>query len=139
MKLDDSLGFLINKAAGEMKYAFENSLRPFNLTPGQWSVLSRLTEKEGQTIGAIGKSLYFDKPTISGIIKRLENKGLIVKRRQSEDQRIITIYLTSAAKDLMIELPNLAMAVNTKALKSFDAEETKILKMYLKRILDNMD
>jgi len=138
MKLNNSLGFLLNKAAGEMKYALENSLRPFNLTPGQWSVLSRLSEQDGQTIGVIGKSLYFDKPTISGVIKRLEKKGLIIKARDSEDQRTVTIYLTDLARELMLELPNLAIAINQKALKNFEPEDSELLKAFLKRVLANM-
>ncbi|UXI03686.1 MarR family winged helix-turn-helix transcriptional regulator [Photobacterium sp. TY1-4] len=138
MKLDASVGFLLNKAAGEMKYSLENLLRPYNLTPAQWSVLARLTEQDGQVISDIGKSLFFDKPTMSGVIKRLHDKGLITKERDAADQRMIKVYLTESARTLMLELPDLAISVNQKALKEFTSEEAEQLKVFLKRILMNM-
>ena len=138
MKLDNSLGFLLNKAAGEMKYALESALRPYDLTPAQWSVLSRLSNEDGQTISDIGKSLYFDKPTISGIIKRLHDKTLVKKTNDPHDQRRSRIYITKQAKALMIDLPPLAMAVNKRALQGFKQEEEILIKEFLRKILRNM-
>lgn len=138
MKLDNSLGFLLNKAAGEMKYSFESSLRPYNLTPAQWSVLSRLYNNDGQVISQIGKSLYFDKPTISGIIKRLHDKSLVTKAKDPHDQRLSRIYITKKAKELIVNLPPLAELVNKRALQEFKQEESILLINYLKRILQNM-
>jgi DNA-binding MarR family transcriptional regulator len=138
MKLDNSLGFLLNKAAGEMKYALESALRPYDLTPAQWSVLSRLTSEDGQTISDIGKSLYFDKPTISGIIRRLHDKALVKKTGDPHDQRLSRIYITKKAKELMIELPPLAMGVNKQALQGINQKEAALLNDLLGKILKNM-
>ena len=139
MKLDDSLGFLLNKSAGEMKYALESALRAYNLTPAQWSVLTRLSNEDGQTISAIGKSLFFDKPTISGIIRRLHNKALITKTRDPHDLRLSRIFITEQARKLMIELPPLAMGINKRALQGFTQEETVLLKDFLRKILRNIN
>lgn len=139
MKLDDSLGFLLNKSAGEMKYALESALRPYNLTPAQWSVLTRLSNEDGQTISDIGKSLFFDKPTISGIIRRLHNKALITKTRDPHDLRLSRIFITEQARKLMIELPPLAMGINKRALQGFTQEETVLLKDFLRKILRNIN
>ena len=139
MRLNDSLGFLLNKAAGEMKYALETALRPYNLTPAQWSVLSRLSNEDGQTISDIGRSLYFDKPTISGIIKRLHDKALVSKSHDPNDQRVSRIYISEQAKELMLELPSLAMAINKQALQEFKQEEADLLRNFLRRILKNMN
>lgn len=139
MKLDNSLGFLLNKAAGEMKYALESALRPYNLTPAQWSVLSRLSNEDGQTIGDIGKSLYFDKPTISGVIRRLHDKALVTKAGDPHDQRLSRIYITKEAKELMIKLPHLAMGVNRRALQGFNQKEAAVLNDFLRKILKNMN
>jgi len=81
MELNESLGFLLNKAAGEMKYALETALRPYQLTPAQWSVLARLSQQDGQTISEVGDSLYFDRPTMSGIVRRLSEKEFLIKKR----------------------------------------------------------
>lgn len=138
MKLDNSLGFLLNKAAGEMKYSLESSLRPYNLTPAQWSVLSRLSINNGQMISEIGKSLYFDKPTISGIIKRLHDKSFVSKSSDPSDRRLSRIYITKKANELMKSLPPLARDINKRALQGFNMKESTLLINHLKRILQNM-
>ena len=138
MKLDDSLGFLLNKAAGEMKYALESALRPYDLTPAQWSVLARLSQQNGQTISEIGVSLYFDRPTMSGIVRRLVSKKLLRKKRDLEDQRITRIFITETGKTLMQELPALAQGINKRALRHFGDAETRKLKDYLRKVLNNM-
>jgi len=138
MKLDDSIGFLLNKAAGEMKYALETALRPYDLTPAQWSVLARLSHRDGQMISEIGDSLYFDRPTMSGIIRRLSSKDLLVTRRDPQDQRISRVFITESARLLMKELPALAQGINKRALQEFTEEETHTFKNLLQRTLANM-
>ena len=138
MNLDDSVGFLLNKAAGEMRYALETALRPHDLTPAQWSVLARLDVENGQMISDVGRSLYFDRPTMSGIVRRLESKGLLEKRRDSQDQRVFRIYITASGSELMKELPLLAKAVNQRALDGFSQEEIVTLQSLVRRVLGNM-
>ncbi|NIY83006.1 MarR family winged helix-turn-helix transcriptional regulator [Vibrio hepatarius] len=138
MKLDDSLGFLLNKAAGEMKYALETALRPYDLTPAQWSVLARLSYKDSQTISEIGSSLYFDRPTMSGIIRRLVEKKLVRKQKDVRDQRISRLLITDLGKQVFAELPPIAQAINERALCSFSKNEADLLKEYLRVVLKNM-
>ncbi|AZZ95135.1 MarR family transcriptional regulator [Hahella sp. KA22] len=138
MKLDDSLGFLLNKAAGEMKFALETALRPYDLTPGQWSVLARLRQNDGQKISELGKSLFFDRPTMSGIIRRLDAKGLILKVPDASDQRAYRIHISAKGVELMGELPILAQDINARALHTFTPEEASQFKDYLRRVLKNM-
>ncbi|MBU6950973.1 MULTISPECIES: MarR family winged helix-turn-helix transcriptional regulator [unclassified Hahella] len=138
MKLDDSLGFLLNKAAGEMKFALETALRPYDLTPGQWSVLARLRQNDGQKISELGKSLFFDRPTMSGIIRRLDAKGLILKVPDASDQRAYRIHISAKGVELMGELPILAQDINARALNAFTPEEASQFKDYLRRVLKNM-
>ena len=138
MKLDDSLGFLLNKSAGEMKHALETALRPYDLTPGQWAVLARLLQQDGQTISDIGQSLYFDRPTMSGIVRRLSKKELLRKELDSKDRRMTRVYITESAKDIMQELPILAQGINKRALLGFSEQEATELKGFLRRVLQNM-
>lgn len=138
MKLDDSLGFLLNKAAGEMKYALETALRPYDLTPAQWSVLARLSHKNGQTISDIGSSLYFDRPTMSGIVRRLVEKKLVSKQQDAQDQRISRLLITDLGKQVFADLPPIAQAINERALRSFSKKEADQLKEYLRVVLRNM-
>lgn len=121
-----------------MKYALETALRPYDLTPAQWSVLARLSYKDSQTISEIGSSLYFDRPTMSGIIRRLVEKKLVRKQKDVRDQRISRLLITDLGKQVFAELPPIAQAINERALCSFSKNEADLLKEYLRVVLKNM-
>ena len=137
-KLDDSLGYLINRAAVSMRWALEEKLSEHDLTAPQWAVLSRLMENNGQSLTAIGKSLHADKPTVTGVVDRLEQKGFVKKSRDLEDRRIIRVYLTTKGKNVSSRLPELAERVNQDAIQGMNEEEVKKLKKQLLKIQNNL-
>lgn len=136
-RLDESLGFLINRAAIAMRWALEERLAQYGLTAPQWAILARLWEEDGQSASAVGKSLHFDKPTATGIIDRLEQKGMVKKTRDPEDRRVIRVYLTGKGRKLQRHLPQLAREVNQTALKGMKDRDIRLLKSYLRKIWDN--
>lgn len=137
-KVDESLGFLINRLATAMKWAFEQRLEEYGLTAPQYGFLLRLFEEDGQPLGNIGRSLYCDKPTITGIADRLEKKGLIQKIRDEKDRRIVKAVLTEKGGNLKDVLRKTAMDVNAEATKGFSEDEARELKIKLKKSLDNV-
>lgn len=138
-KLDESLGFLLNRAAIAMRWAIEERLAAFDLTAPQWAVLARLWEEDGQSPGVLGKGLHFDKTTATGIVDRLEQKGLVRKIRDAEDRRLIRVNLTDKGRKLQQELPPLAAEVNKLASKGFDKNDVERLKGYLRMIWNNLE
>jgi DNA-binding MarR family transcriptional regulator len=134
--LDDSLGFLLGRAASAMKTALEERLRRHDITAPQWAVLARLWEEDGLPPSVIGRRLEADRPTITGVVDRLEHKGLVKKVRDSEDRRVVRVHLTDRGKKLGGELPALAEEVNRRALSGIgDVEQ---LKQQLKDIRKNL-
>lgn len=138
-KLDESLGFLLNRAAIAMRWALEERLARYGLTAPQWAILARLWGEDGQSPSIIGKSLHFDKPTITGIVDRLEQKGLVKKIRDIEDRRVVRVYLTEDGKKLRNKLPQFAKEVNKLAAKGFNKNDIERLKGYLRVIWDNLE
>lgn len=139
IRLDESLGFLLNRAAIAMRWAIEERLAAFDLTAPQWAVLARLWEEDGQSPSVIGKSLHFDKPTASGIVDRLEQKGLVRKNRDLKDRRLIRVYLTNKGKKLQKKLPQMAIEVNRLASKGLDKNDMERLKGYMRMIWNNLE
>lgn len=136
--LDDSLGFLVNKAALAMKRALEERLASSGLTAPQWAVIARLWENDGQPQVSICRSLFFDKPTVTGIITRLEKKGLVKRERDTEDGRVFRVYLTREGRGLEEKLIPLARGVNKLALEGISGQEKKILMECLEKIWKNI-
>lgn len=136
-RLDDSLGFLLNCAAFAMRRGLEQRLAKHGLTAPQWAVLARLWEENVQSPSVIGRNLHFDRPTITGIVDRLEKKGLVRKTREAEDRRVVRIHLTARGREMERQLPPYAREVNRVAAQGMSEAEVERLKGSLRRIWDN--
>ena len=82
---EDYLGYWLFYAQRSVAYAFYEALKacciehekPYIVTPPQWGVLSLLHNQDGQTIGALSQQRAIDAPIMTGIVKRLEQSGLV--------------------------------------------------------------
>jgi DNA-binding MarR family transcriptional regulator len=74
--------------------------KPYIITPPQWGALSLLLVQDGMTIGTMSQKRGVDAPTATGIITRLEQNGLVERRHNREDRRVVKIYLTDEGRDI---------------------------------------
>src|SRR5438128_11889279 len=106
---------MLNNAARLTQRRFSTKLTPHGITPPQWGVLVALWEQDGLSLSELAQRSFFDGPTMTGIVDRLENSGLVERRRDSQDRRVISVYLTDAGRELRNVLPPLAAATNREA------------------------
>jgi MarR family transcriptional regulator, transcriptional regulator for hemolysin len=137
--LDASLGFLLNKAALAMRRALDGQLAPHGLTAPQWSLLARIATQGGLTQVALGELSLFDRATTTGILARLEARGLISRRTHPDDPRAKAVHLTPAGASLYARLPGLAERVNTQASQGIGASDRRRLVELLEAIAANFD
>jgi DNA-binding MarR family transcriptional regulator len=69
-------------------------LDELGLTYPQFLVLMALWETDGMTVTALGDALQLDSGTVSPLLKRLEAAGFVERRRESDDERRVTVHLT---------------------------------------------
>lgn len=136
--MDESFGFLVNRLATAMRRAFELKLQEYDLTAPQFAFLARLFEEDGQPLTNICRSVYCDKPTITGIANRLEQKGFIMKVKDDKDRRVIKAVLTEKGRGLQGVLHKMAFSVNQVATREFTDEELTIIKGQLRHALGNI-
>ena len=117
-----------------MRYALEAALRPLGLTPPQWSVLVRLTEEDGLTMSDVGKRLGFDKPTMTGLAARLEEKGLLARRSSPSDGRVTHLHATAAGRSAVADAVPLAAQINRRAASCLSSGEQKELLRLLRKV-----
>ncbi len=140
MILDNDIGYILHKAAMMSKYNLTNNLSAYNLTPGQFTVLKVISynnQNEGLSPAVIAEKLDCDRPTISGIIDRLEAQGWIIRLPNQEDKRSYIIKLTENANSVLSYLEEIKEANNNILLKGFKEEEAILFKNYLLRGIDN--
>lgn len=137
-KIEESFGFLVNRLATSIRWAFEKKLEKYDLTVQQYGFLARLFEEDSQPLSFIGKNMCCDKPTITGIANRLEKKGFIKKSRDDKDKRIVKAVLTEKGWGLKDILHKAAMGMNVETTKGISAEQVNLLKKLLRISLDNL-
>lgn len=70
-----------------------------DITPEQWTILSALEERDGQSQIELANGSFKDAPTVSRIMELLERKELLVRKRSEGDRRHYRVYLTRKGKD----------------------------------------
>lgn len=100
LKLDSQLCFALYTATNSITRLYRSLLDEYELTYPQYLVLLVLWERDGIAIKEVMKRLKLDSGTLSPIIKRLQNAGLVHKERTDQDERIVRLYLTDKSKNL---------------------------------------
>ncbi len=91
------------------------------------------------TQGEIRKFLNLNSSTISGIINRLEKKGLLARLPKSGDKRTVNIALTSSGDKLLSEIPSLLHDQLSNKLKKLGDHEIKEVEKSLNTLINLLD
>jgi len=95
LELDDQLCFAIYDASRAVVRAYGPLLAELGLTYPQYLTMLVLWEADGPvSVGALGGRLHLDSGTLSPLVKRLEQVGLVIRRRDPSDERRVLISLT---------------------------------------------
>ena len=132
--LNGSVGFRLARTARSMKRALDSRLSEYNVTASQYIVLAQLNDEDGISLSQLGERLYFDNPTITGVVDRMERDGLGERRRVANDRRVINVFLRQKGKKLLSAIEDVADEINESVMVEF----TKSDKQKLLRILDSI-
>jgi MarR family transcriptional regulator, transcriptional regulator for hemolysin len=134
----ESLAALVRRTKGLLRRAFQVLLEQHGLTDVQFRVLRRLWHGDGILIGELGKELSLDPPTLTGLVDRLEAKGLVSRRRDPDDRRAVQVYLTDQGHSLHTVVEDVRRRVEAKATKNISAEDVRLLHSLLERVCANL-
>ncbi|MET0291962.1 MAG: MarR family transcriptional regulator [Steroidobacteraceae bacterium] len=98
--LDDQLCYSIYSTGIAIQRAYKPLLDQLGLTYPQYLVLNVLWERESQTVGGIAEALALESSTLTPLLKRLETAGLVRRVRNPENERQVTVSLTSKGREL---------------------------------------
>ncbi|HWE31293.1 MAG TPA: MarR family transcriptional regulator [Polyangia bacterium] len=99
-RLDEQLCFPLYAAARLVVQAYAPLLQKLGLTYPQYLVLMVLWENDGATVNEIGARLYLDSGTLTPLLRRLDEAGLIRRTAKQSDQRAVENWLTRAGRAL---------------------------------------
>jgi DNA-binding MarR family transcriptional regulator len=100
LKLDNQICHSLYSATNALVRAYRPLLEPLGLTYPQYLVMLSLWEQDGVSVKALSTHTRLDKATLTSLLKRLESKGLLVRRQDALDERQKHIGLTAAGRRL---------------------------------------
>src|SRR2546428_14182383 len=121
-----------------MRAHCEERGKPYVITPPQWGALSLLLAQDGLTIGTMSQIRGVDAPTATGIITRLEQNGLVERRHDREDRRVVKVYLTDEGRDISNTLASPVEQFDHSMTRGFSEGELDRLLAQLQQIIGNV-
>ena len=103
--------FALYGASHAFNRAYKPLLEPLGLTYPQYLVLMALWEKETATVKVLGEMLGLDSGTLSPLLKRLEQAGLITRKRGTVDERQVMIALTPDGAEMKTKAAEVMRAI----------------------------
>ena len=132
--LDNCINYLLTGAQHTVFQYMKKNLAQFDITPIQYGVLGCIWEFDMHNPKDIAAHLGVENSTISGILERMENKGLIRRMIDSSDRRFINIELTDVSKNIEMPVREVVTEVDKNVLEQVSEEEITMLKNMLRKI-----
>ncbi len=112
LKLDNQLCFRLYSASRLLTQAYHPMLSRYGLTYPQYLTLMVLWEKDSQPVNDIASRLLLETNTVTPLLKRMENAGLVQRRRgESADGRQVLVSLTQKGRELESQMECIPMEI----------------------------
>ena len=134
----ETLPFEIGETAHALRRAFDRRAATLGVTRAQWKVLFRLSRMPGLRQIELADILDVEPITLSRIIDRLAEAGLVERRTDPADRRAWRLELTARAQPLIAKLRTLAEALMDEAFAGLSNEELELMRAKLTKIRDNI-
>ena len=136
LQLKNQLCFPLYAASREILRKYTPFLKDLGLTYTQYIVMMVMWERKKLTIGELGKQLFLDTGTLSPLLKSMQEKGLLTRCREKNDERIVNIEITQAGEELKEKA--LSIPARVGACINLDPEDAKELYRILYTILGKL-
>ncbi|MDD3223045.1 MAG: MarR family transcriptional regulator [Clostridia bacterium] len=133
IRLKNQMCFPLYVCSKEIVRRYKPYLDVLNLTYTQYIAMMVLWEKKEVTVTELGKALYLDSGTLTPLLKKLEQKGYVTRKRMESDERNVCISITDkgeALKDEAIKVPE-----QMQECIRMDSEEAETLQRMLHKLL----
>jgi MarR family transcriptional regulator for hemolysin len=132
------MAFLLSDLARLLKTHVDQQARRYGMTRAQWQVLSRLERCEGLKQAELAEMLDLQPITLTRLVDRLCDNGLIVRRPDPADRRAKRLFLTEQARPLMDRLAVLGEEIMAEVLAGIDKADVALVLEKLGRAKDNL-
>lgn len=136
LKIENQLCFPLYACAKEVVRKYKPYLDEIDLTYTQYITMMIMWDKKEVNVKSLGESLYLDSGTLTPLLKKLETKGFITRKRSAEDERVIIVRITEKGEKLKEQAISVPQSMSKCV--SLSAEEATQLYTILYKILGNL-
>ena len=137
MELSECINFILTSTQNSVFAYFKSRLQSFDVTPVQYALLKCLWTQDMQTPTQLSQILNLDASSVTGILARLEKKGLLERTYSKEDRRSVHVRLLPDGKALQPGIEAVIDEANAKILSGFTPESVSLFKQNLRQIEQN--
>lgn len=139
LEKEKSIGFLVHEVARLFRRRFEDEARIHGVTLPQWRALAEIYKSEGISQVSLAGCIDTDPMTLSGILDRLEKRGLIERYPDPNDSRAKLARLTAEGTHLVSTARNVGRELYDNALEGLSPADRDRIAAGLIRIRDNLN
>jgi MarR family transcriptional regulator for hemolysin len=130
--------FVISDVGRLLRTYADHKARHFGMTRAQWAVLLRLERHEGLKQSDLAEILDIQPITLTRLVDRLCDNGLIERRPDPNDRRAKRLYLTAAARPLLDHIDHQVEELGDTVLAGIDKNSGSTLLTQLERARENL-
>ncbi len=138
ISLDDFLPYLVNRISNRLNIDLSEDLRTIGLSLPYWRVLAVLNVGDGRNIGELSVYTVIEQSTLSRIIDRMEQAGLVRREPGKADARVTEVFMTPKGNEALAQIVPIAMKHYRRAVDGLDEAEMAALVRTLHKVLENV-
>ncbi len=136
---EDSVGFLIAVLRTRLFRALDLEFDKFGFTAAQWPILRTVADGQTPTAADLCRRLNYDTGSMTRMLNRLEQKGVIVRVPSAEDRRVVQLKITPAGRKIHRKLRDATIRVLNHQVRGFAPQEVRQLHELLRRMQVNLE
>lgn len=136
--IESEIRELLHKVAAQSRKEYASKFRSVHLHVGQESALCYLWQQDGITQSQLREMMGCEASTVSNMLKKLEQDGIIYREADRTDGRISKVFLTDKGRQLQEPVIAIWNQQQGKMLEGILPEERLLMRRLLKQMLDNI-
>ena len=127
--------YLLNQANQAVRSQLEAALRDLQMTGIQFTILTIVNEREGISSAELSRRFFVTAQTMNEIINGLAQRGLITRKEDPANKRILRMKLTAQGRKLLNKCENIADHIEETAFDWIESDEYETLRKSLRSLL----
>ena len=129
---------LLSECMQLFETASNRNVRQFGYTPAQFDIIATLGNTTGMTCKELGEKTLITKGTLTGVLDRLEQKGLVQRERGGEDRRQLFVMLTAEGEAIFKDIFPKVVVAGEQRFAHYTVDDYHALELALSKLKQHL-